>query len=306
MILSEILSYVADRTGEKDQSTIVREVNNELKRIWYTQDVEGSLLELDVLPDQQRIVTLPWYVFQIKGVKRIVGEAQRLVTPRSAYMDFHYTQSPTEWRVLNRTPLFKSFANPGPLTLKLRKAASESFSVTVRGPDAYGVDSTETIPFSPTEKEHTTTGSYVNLTAFSKSAQTTVDVEARDITNDVISIIPASQTEVWCMQVQLFDRNTIAQMYPCNGYTILFKQWPLYLRNTNDAVPDPLGIILQRSVVAARLGMRTDDGNVKKADKFEAETNKLIEATDRKSNEGFMIPLDLKASPWTQIYSGYL
>lgn len=309
MLLSEITAYVADRTGEKDGNgsvAIKRDVNNALKHLWYTQDIEGTLLEIDVLPDQQRIVTLPWYVFQIKGVKRIVGEAQRLVTPRSAYMDFHYSQSPFEWRVIGRSPLFKSFANPGPITLKLRKPADEAFTVTVRGSDDFGVDSTEDIPFSSGEHEHTTTGSYVSLSALSKSGPTVTDVEVRDITRDVISIIPSGQTEIWCMQCQIFDRNVIAQTYPCNGFTVLFKPWPPYLSNPNDAIIDPVGIILQRSVVAERLGMRTDDAAMKQTDKFEGKANTLITQTARKDTEGYMQPIALKSSPWTSIYVGNL
>lgn len=309
MLLQDIANFVADRTGERDGNSpaqITREINNELKRIWYTQDVEGSLAEFDVLPDQQRIVTLPWYVFQVKAVKRTIGAAQRLVTPRSAYMDFHYTQSPAEIRVLGRSPLFKSFVNPGPLTLKLRKPSTESFTVTVRGPDAYGVDNTEDVPFSPTEREHTTTGSYVDITALSKSAATFCDVEARDITNDVVSIIPAGLTEVWCMQCQIFDRNTIAQTYPCNGYTVLFKKWPPYLSNPNDAVIDPLGVLLQHTVTAARLGIRTDDAAMKQANKFEKSGDKILAQTERKSTEGFMQPIDLMVSPWASLYTGIL
>ena len=306
MLLSEILSYVADRTGEKDGpglTAIKRDVNNVLREIWMTEDIEGTLLEIDVLPDQQRIITLPWYVFQIKGVKRIVGEAQRLVTPRSAYMDFHYTQAPYEWRILGRGPLFKSFANPGPVTLKLRKPATEAFTVTVRAADDFGVDSTEEVPFSPGEREHTTTGSYVNIQALAKSGPTSTDVEVRDITNDIVSIIPSGQTEVWCMQIQIFDRNTIAQTYPCNGFTVLFKPWPPYLRNDTDTIIDTFGVVLQKAVTASRLGMRTDEAAMKRSDKFEGNANTLIRQTARKETEGYTIPIGLKASPFTSLWT---
>lgn len=306
MRIQDIINFVADRTGERDRTQLLREVNNELKRLWCSQDIEGALAELDVLPNEQRIVSLPWYVFELKGIKRIVGEAQRLNTPRAAYHDFTYSQSTMEIRVLARSPLFVSLANPGPLTLKLRKPAGESFTVTVRGPDAYGVDNIEDVPFSPTEREHTTTGSYVDLTAISKSLPTTADVEVRDITGAVVSIIPASQTEVWCIRAQIFDRNTIATTFPCNGYTILFKKWPLFIRSENDVIQDPLGVVLQQAVTAARLGLRTDDAAMKQTDKFENKAKELIDSTARQSREGYMLPLDLKSSSWTSLYPGVL
>ena len=68
MRIQEIIDFVADRTGEKDAAQVIREINNSLRELWYTQDIEGSLAELDVLPNAQRIITLPWYVFQTKGV----------------------------------------------------------------------------------------------------------------------------------------------------------------------------------------------------------------------------------------------
>lgn len=306
MRIQDIINFVADRTGERDPTQVIREINNELKILWYSQDVEGSLAELDVLPNEQRIVSLPWYVFEVKGVKRIVGEAQRLNTPRAAYHDFTYQQSTMEIRVLARTPLFVSLSNPGPLTFKLRKAAGESFTVTTRGPDSYGVDCIEDTPFSPTEREHTTTGSYVDVTAISKSTPTSADVEVRDITGAVVSIIPASQTEVWCMRAQIFDRNTVATTFPCNGYTILFKKWPMFIRSANDVVQDPLGVILQQAVTAARLGLRTDDAAMKQTGKFESKTKELIDATAKTSREGYMLALDLKSSPWTSLYPGTL
>lgn len=306
MRIQEIIDFVADRTGEKDPTQVIREINNSLRELWYSQDIESSLAELDVLPDAQRIVTLPWYVFQTKGVKRIVGEALRLNTPRAAFHDFNYAQSTMDVRVLARSPLFVSLANAGPLTLKLRKAANESFTVTVRGPDAYGVDNTEDVNFSPAEKEHTTTGSYVDVTALSKSVQTVVDVEVRDITGSIVSIIPAGQTEVWCLKAQLYDRNTIASIYPCNGYTILFKKWAPYIRSANDVVQDPLGVILQSAATAARLSVRTDNAAMKQTAKFEGKTKGLIDATAKDAREGFMLPLDLKASPWTSLYPGVI
>lgn len=304
MLLSEIISYVADRTGENDRSTLVREINNELRRIWYTSDVEGSLFEFDVIPDQQRIVTLPWYVFQVKGVKRTVGAALTLLTPRPAYLDFSFAQSPHDIRILSRTPLFQSFANAGPLTLKLRKAAGESFIVNVRGADHYGVDVAEEVAFSAGDLSKTTDNSYVTIHALSKSAYTSVDVEVRDITNEIVSIIPSNLTEVWCCVCQIFDRNTVAQTYPLNGYTVLFKKQPMLLWNENDTVPDPLGVVLQRAVTSARLGMDNNPDVQKKAGAFGALAEAALGRTQIQENEGKMIPIGFTADPFTTVYPG--
>lgn len=306
MRLQEIIQFVADRTGENDLVQIGREVNNELRKLWNTSDVEGSLLEIDVAPNAERIVTLPWYVFQVKAVKRSIGDNLRMYTPRAAFQDLHYAQSPFEVRILDRSPLFQSLANVGPLTLKLRKVAATAFTVTVRGPDDFGVDSTETIEFNPGEKEHTTTGSYVNVLALSKSAQTSMDVEVRDVTNSVVSIIPAGLTEVWCPRCQIFDKNVVATQYACNAYTVLFKKWPPYLFDNNDVVFDSLGVVLQNAVAAARMSIRTDDQAIKQTAIFRGDANAANSKANIHAMEGVSTKLDLRTSPYTSSYNGLI
>lgn len=306
MRLEEIIKFVADRTGEKDLVQISREVNNELRKYWTVSDAEGSLLEIDVQPNNERIVSLPWYVFQVKAVKRAIGDNLRMWTPRAAFQDMHYAQSPFEVRILDRSPLFKSLANIGPLTLKLRKTAGTAFTVTVRGPDEFGVDSTEDITFNPNEKEHTTTGSYVSISALSKSAQTSTDVEVKDITGDTVSIIPAGLTEVWCPRVQIYDKNVVASQYACNAYSILFKKWPPYLFNDNDVVFDSLGVILQNAVAAARMSIRTDDQAIKQTAIFRGDAQNVNVKATIQAAEGMSMKLDLRTSPWTSSYGGLI
>lgn len=306
MRLAEIISFVADRTGEKDIVQIGREVNNELRKMWNTTDIEGSLLEFDVMPNAERIISLPWYVFQVKAIKKAIGDNLRLFTPRAAFQDMHYAQSPFEIRILDRSPLFKSLANVGPLTLKLRKLATAAFTVTVRGPDDFGVDSTETIEFNPGEKEHTTTGSYVNISSLSKSGPTSMDVEVRDITSDIVSIIPAGLTEVWCPRCQIFDKNIVATNYACNAYSILFKKWPPYLADENDVVFDSIGVVLQNAVAAARMSIRTDDAAMKQTAIFRGDANTANKNMAIHAAEGMTEKLDLRTSPYTSSYSGII
>jgi len=306
MRLKEIIQFVADRTGENDLVQISREINNELKKFWNTSDVEGALAEIDVQPNAERIISLPWYVFQVKAVKRAVGDNLRLYTPRAAFQDLAYAQSPFDIRILDRSPLFKSLANIGPLTLKLRKLATTAFTVTVRGPDDFGVDSTEDITFNPGEKEHTTTGSYVTISSLSKSSATTVDVEVKDITGDTVSIIPASLTEVWCPRCQIFDKNVIASQYACNAYSVLFKKWPPYLHTDNDVVFDSLGVVLQNAVAAARMGIRTDDQAIKQTAIFRGDANAANGKAYIQAAEGMTMKFDLRTSPWTSSYGGLI
>ena len=306
MLLTDIIKFVADRTGENDRPTIIREINNEIAKLWYSNDIDGCLEELDIIPDPERIITLPWYVYLVLGVRKFSGETIALNTPRAHYQEYHYRQTLFEHRILGRTPLFRSLTAVGPLTLKLRKAAGSAFSVRVRGTDDYGVDVTEDVNFAAAERAHVTGGSYVNITALSKSAAIPVDVEVRDIQGTVVSIIPSSRNDVGCLRIQIIDKLSTAVQYPQNMFTVLFKRWAPYFTSETDSVADDLGVVLQRSVTAARLQLKTGADDQKRAGDQEGKAAELLHKTNRKQSQGVQQAIDLQSGPWYSQYSGVI
>lgn len=306
MILSDLIRYVSTRTGETDQTALVAEIHNELRRMWYTTDIEGSLEEIDVVPGENRVVVLPWYVFQVKAIRRTTGEPVRLYTPRAYYHDFSGRMSDFDCRVLKRQPLMKSMANPGVLKIKLRQPAEVDFIVNVRGPDDFGVSSRESVIFSAGDTEHTTTGSYVDVDTLSKTVAGNVDVEVIDITGDVIGIIPGQLTEVWCQVVQVLDKLTSPTNAPWRTVSVLYKRTPPALTSPYDAIPDEIGLVLQDAVVAARLAMKKDESSQKQATQYRADSRSTSASVAKKADEGKLMPLDLKVSPFQTMYYGKL
>ncbi len=306
MIIQEIISYVRDRSGEQDSATILREIRNELRRLWYSQDIEGSLFELDFSPDANKIVTLPWYVFQVKGARRSSGTQQRLLTPRAYYQDFNYRQGIHQFRILGRKALYQTLENPGVLTFKTRAANDAEFKITVRGPDDFGVSSFEEVTFAPGDREKTTTGSYVDVQTLGKSAVTAVDVEVYDVDNQRISVIPASQTEVQCIVLQVIDKCSTAIATPCNVFTILYKTQPPPITSVNDQVADDVGIVLQAKVAGARLGIRQNAESAKLAAEYKKEGAELLVSATVQNDTAKDRKLDTRPSPWTTSYYGHI
>ncbi len=306
MILSEIVAYVKDRTGDTDDAIIKAEITNALKRWWLTTDPEGSLFEVDTLPGEQRVITLPWYVFQIKAVRRMSGVPETLLTPRRSYQPFNERQSLFEWRVIGRRPITSSLVNGGPITLELPAPAGVPFTVTIRGPSDFGVDTYEDISFSATETIKTTTGSYTDVRTASKSSITPVDVNIKDITGADLGVIPASQFEARCIVIQVTDKYVVPTNVNCNMYTVLFKWQPPVLQSDNDAVDDEVGLVLQDMAVSGRLSIRSDDKDQSRSDKFAGKAAATGTNVVRKIDEGREMQLSLPSSPFTTLYGGHL
>lgn len=304
MILSDLIRYVTTRTGETDKTAIVSEVHTALRRLWYTTDPEGCLEEIDVIPGENRVIVLPWYIFQVKAIRRTTGEAVRLFTPRAYYHDFSGRMSDFDCRVLRRQPLMKSMANPGVLKIKLRQPAEVDFIVNVRGPDEFGVSSRESVYFSAGDTEKATTGSYIDVDTLSKTVVGNTDVEILDVTDDVIGIIPSQLTEVWCQVIQVLDKITTPVNMPWRTLSILYKKVPPALTSPYDAVPDEIGLILQDAVVASRLSAMKDESSQKQATKYQADADRTSRAVAKKADEGKLMPLDLRVSPYQTLYHG--
>ncbi len=306
MIVQEIIDFVKDRSGEQDSATLLREIRNELRRIWYSQDVEGSLQELDFVPDDNKVVTLPWFVFQVKGARRASGTQQRLMTPRAYYQDFNYRQALNTFRVLGRKALYTTLTNPGVLTFKTRAANDAEFKIHVRGPDDFGVSSDETLVFSPGDREKSTTGSYVDVQTLGKSTPTAVDVEVYDVADERVSIIPASQTEVQCIVLQVTDKCNTGTITAGNVFTILFKTHPPLITSAEDQVSDDLGIVLQAKVAGARLGIRQNPESAKLAAEYKKEGAGYQISTTVQNDNAKDRRIETRPSPWTTLYLGHI
>jgi len=306
MTIKDIVDFVKDRSGEQDAATLLREIRNEYRRLWYTQDVEGCLQEIDFNPGSNRVITLPWYVHQVKAVRRLTATPVRLMTPRSFFQDYNWRQHVDSFRVLSRQPLFVSLANVGPLTFKLRSANDEEFTITVRGPDDMGVSNIETLTFSPGDREKTTTGSYVDVQTLGKNSPTAVDVEVYDITDTLVSVIPSSQTEVSCVTLQVVDKAIMPYSTNCNVFSALYKKHMPPVTSMADSVAEDVGIVLQAKVAAARLGIRLTKESAELSKEYSNEGAAMRLATAESEDNGKDRMLDFRPSPWTSLYSGRL
>jgi len=306
MLLQEIIDYLRPRSGDADDATLIASINNTWKQLWHTLDTESALFEMDVKTDANRIIALPPYVYQVKGVKRFSGDAINIFTPRAYYQEFNYRQHSLEWRELRKAPLFRSLNPSCQLRLSLKKANGAAFTVTCKGPGMYGVNELEEITFSAADTEHTTQAVYSDLVSLAKSAATDVDVNVYDANSNLVGVLSAERTDTWCIHMRVVDKNITPIANTNFYYTLLYKSYAPVFRSAADVLPDDWGIVLQQAAAAERLSENKDEDDIKRANRHEGKVDKFIKATDAHHKEGKEIRAHLSPNPFVSTYSGYL
>lgn len=306
MLISEVVNYVKARCGDADDPTLLGEIINTWKQLWLTLDAENSMFEIDFNLPQSRIVTMPWYVYQLKYVKRANGQPTRLNIPRAYYEDHSYRQSALDWRPMHRTPLMTNLAADGQLRFKLKKKNGTPFTLSIRGPGNYGVNETEDITFQANDTEQRSQAVFADVQTLSKSATTLSDVEVYDVRDNLVTIIPADRTEVWCQVIRVVDKAHMVILGPYNYYTALYKAHPPTFSKITDVIPDDWGIVLQQAAVAERLGTRKDELDQKRQGNFAGRAVTFANTVSQKDMEGQDRPITLRQDPFTPRYHGYL
>jgi hypothetical protein len=308
MTILEVLKFISKKTGASlsDTTAGLENVNNSWRALWLQHDIGGQLYEIDVSANSQRFITLPWYVYQIRGVRRYTGTPQTLYTPRVYYQEYRTQQDSVEWVAMHKTPLMNSLVNSGPLTVKARRANPTKVTLLLRGPGEFGTTEVEEIVFEPGETERTTSALFRDVVMFSKSDVTNTDYILYDIADTLLTVLPSNQKEVWCQVIQATDRCLTPATSECPYFTVLYKEPPTIFTNVNESIPDDWGLVLQNAVVADILNEKTDKDSQVRSDRFDAARKSNYRALVNKETEGIEIPVSLSSNPFTTLYGGTL
>lgn len=306
MLISSIIDFVKRRTGEQTHAAILYEINQTYSKMWLMADSTESLEEIDVLPQGERIVTLPPYVYQVKGVKRGNLEKVNLYTPRPYYNNGSYLQSLYDARMIGRSPLFQSLPKLSQLTFEPKKPLTEKVTIHVQGGGEFGVRETEDLVLGAGEISVTSTAGYNTVNTLSKSAATPCDIEVYDMNENLVGILLNQQTDTWCLRVQITDKNIQVPTASYNWYSILYKSYPPTFVSDNDAVPDDVGHALQRATVAEILKKATDAGEQQRGISFAQDAAAVLSITAQNDGEGKLKPLDIAPSPFYSRHNGHI
>jgi len=282
-----------------DRATILREINFAWKELWSSDDLPGCLEEITVQTANIRI-SLPWYVGEVRAVKRNWDRTRiQLNTPRPYYQDARIWQSEFDWRIFGPQPLSHSIENATTLDVSIDDAESENLSVVLIGPDDTAQTRREEILFTPGVIRKTTVYRFTDLIAFTKSIVTKSDVSLINVAAEIIATIPNTQFEATQQFIQIRDSQDINSINYC--YDVLYKKSPPYLYYDETPVP------FQEVLMAKTLEWISlpKDEQISKTEAFSQKATALLQQfnnNERSTNKR----MDIGRNPYPSIYRGYL
>lgn len=302
-MLRDVIAFVQSR-ADLTRDAALREINFAWKEIWASQDLPNSLFELTAVPDanSQRI-SLPYYVGTIRGVKANCSRRSvALNTPRPAYQEQAYFQSPYVWAILGKSSFNKTITNATTLSISIAKAETARFTVSLTGPTDNATETREQIIFDIGDTEHETTNRFTDA-YISKDAITTSNVVIKDYNDVELGIVPNGAFDGLNTVIQVLDKcsGLCCAQSVCNCFDVLYKLTCPYLYY------DETFVAQQETLMAKTLEWITlpKEGGEAKAKVF-AEKASQLAANSNSEDISIEHKMDFAVSPFSTQYRGLI
>jgi hypothetical protein len=218
--MTPLFQQIAETIGVLDESTqkeaqLLAWANRAGKLLYDGFDLPGTVMEQFFCIDmQQHIISFPWYVGSLRGVRLHESSRQiKVLDMRPRYNTSPWNQPMFKWRELRPTPLSTSLTQSGTLTLSIPAPETFPFNVTIIGQTPLASRLIETLTFQVGDLEKTTVNQWTQeepfgIVAIKKDRLTSNDISvAETATNSVVATIPNTQYEAMNMRVQILDFN---------------------------------------------------------------------------------------------------
>ncbi len=305
----EILQRVTARTGQNTPSAMLyAELNNAIRELWLETDPPGSLYEIFVQTSNTAFVlSLPPYVYQVKGIRQAFGAKVTYYTPKPYYNDGKPSQDYLEWRELGHAPLFRSLSGAGPLTFRAQAPNSEAFRIVVQGPDAVSNHQQCMLDFGTSDVLKRTPKAFTDVIEIAKTKITDSDINIYDVQDQLVGILLAREQRADCLVIRVVDPAVSATTWPNNIHQILYKGRPPFVReNETISFNDNLGRTITDKVSAEILSRSKEAADQGRARNYEKRANRGAESMVVNEGEGKQQPLKLTTSPYYHLYHGTL
>jgi hypothetical protein len=307
MNLSEIRRYIQARTGESSEATIIAELNLCALEHWTETDPAGSVKEVYVRAGQNNLATLPPYVWAIKAIASGNGLAVSLCTPRPAYNTETAFKDPYTWSKVGSSPLYRSLAGAGRITARCAVPNAVPFTVSLAGPDSVANHTVDTLSLGANDLHQQGRKSFSDIVNASKSGVTVADVNLFDVEDNLVGTILANQTRADCQVIRVIDPHFTATTTNPAVYRVLYKEPPLSFQvGVETSVDDTLGLALANKVCSELLGRSSEAADQGRARAYEARAGRIVANQQVQRNENTTQPVQLRANPISNLYSGRL
>lgn len=233
-MLSDIKQFAREIVGlPESDDALLRYINRAAQELYDSHDLPNSLWEaFFTFGTQTQLITLPWYVGDIRGVRRHqYSNKIQVVDSRPRYHYSPWVQPLDQWRIIGNTPLTVSQTQAGTLTVTIAVAESTAFTVRIRGQTTTASIASETLTFPAGATSQTTTIQFTQpapfgIVAITKSRKTLTDVTITQ-SSDALEIarIPNCMLEASNRLLQVHDGEFNTAFGTDELVEVLFK-WP--------------------------------------------------------------------------------
>ena len=230
-----------DPQRSADRLLLLKYINFAAQELWEETDLVGALQEQYFITTNEVEVTLPSYVWRIRGIRSVnLNHALTLKDMSPRYFYGAGYESQLEWRLKPKVALERNIINSAPMTISIPVAETSRIKFSVRGRTTNSQRITETVIIEAGEMSVILTLSFEEVIFFHKDRITTNDCTIKDADDNVMAIIPNALLESRYCVAQIRDPSFSTSLNNNAIFECLFKQLFIPLVNDDDeyTVPD--------------------------------------------------------------------
>lgn len=239
-MLLYILSQVAPSLGlsienATEKAWMIEQVNKAAKELYEGRDlVNVEREQLLALEGDDQQVSLPYYVSQLRGVRRHNSRQRiQLTDMRPRFKTQGWAEPLLSWREKWKSPLKSPITNEAPVTLSIPDVEASAFTVVITGSTPFSARITESITFAAGETEKLSVNAFTEIFGFINLTAHTYDVTMEDADGVELSVLPNVADKAQYIVVQVIDSSAISIESPYL-IEILYKTAFLFMRNDYD------------------------------------------------------------------------
>lgn len=291
---------VRDDTAAK-RTWLLREINKAAKVLWESNDLVFALREqYFTFPTDDSQVTLPWYVGQLRGVRRPHTDGRDPVMVNDMRPRYHYNswgQGLNTFRVKQVSPIATLITSPTQLVISVDSAESVPVTVTVVGSTDTSAATSSVATLAAGETSVTMSKVFNDIKSIRKDMLTECDVVISDERETVLSVIPNMLYEPRYLLVNVTEAGCFAIVSgDCFTVEILYK--PTFVPFFNDY--DTFGTPNYDEEIA----MLTHAANIsgdKRNELLSEVRQRLVNKMDEHSR-GLNTPMNMAPDPFVRNY----
>lgn len=227
-ILTDIAVTEGQTNSDAEKAARIYQVNKAAREINKRVDVEECLREevFDINVDSQQ-VALPAYVDRVRGMRYFDGrQAIDLDSMRNRY-NFNFAGENELWYLQFRRKetkaLSREISNQSVITVSIPLANEEAFTVTLTGKTDKSERISETLTFSATDLEQTTTSNFETVESVVKNKITKYNISLYDVEDNLLGEVLNSEYKSSYQIYQILDTENFTLPVSYSGIEIAFK-----------------------------------------------------------------------------------